>query len=133
MTDPSAYLAAALDTAEKLATAAAHRDAHWSIEEGEAEWFVDRGAEILAGGKPILNEHVEYGQLAARHVVQWDPAHVLRMVAAHRKILGRFQDWDEHLASDPVPPFSPEDHAVLGLLRWTVRTLAEAYGWTCDD
>ena len=49
-----------------------------------------------------------------------------RTVAAHRKILARYQGDREHSASS----YGVVDPGVALWSDWAVRTLAEAYGWT---
>lgn len=139
MTDPAAYLAASLDELESLANEASNEGPWFPNAESdqvmccrfEEDADCDHEYCDVLGDGFSLSNRVLRGNV--RLICANDPARTLRLITGHRKILGRFQDWDEHFASDPVPPFGPEDHAVLGLLRWTVRTLAEAYGWTCDD
>lgn len=135
MTDPAAFLAAALAEAEATALdASTQQGPEWTFHPNNIDRALITGSGYAgyAFGDVVSYDEGAPSEHQADHIAANDPAHVLRLIAAHRKILGRFQDWDEHFASDPVPPFSPEDHAVMGLLRWTVRALAEAYGWTAD-
>lgn len=80
-------LRAALDRAEEIARAAAAPSLHWRE---DSAWLTDmldplpsQRAERAPGWQPMITPE------EIKHIAANDPAHVLRTVAAHRKILDR--------------------------------------------
>jgi Family of unknown function (DUF6221) len=136
--DPAAYLAAALDTAEATAQAAVRKTGVW-------EWScAHEGMETpppshdlcarLGGCGEEIDLHDDGGHTVeqAAHIAANDPAQVLRMVAAHRKLTelhGRRQlAQHEWFGSD-----TPGAECVECEQSWpcdTIQLLAGAYGWT---
>lgn len=125
MRDPKAWLTAKLAEVEARAKAAARFDRHWQRLGGSV--FDDDGAEPMM---MFYNEHFE-GDLA-EHIAFWDPAMVLRLVAATRAVL------ELHFH-----PYDVADHCTLcgygegdGNVDdgwWpcgTVKALAKGWGWT---
>lgn len=127
MTDPVAKLRAALDETERIALAAGGigwRRSRWTQDEGRVE--------TADGDIVVYDEGVPSGDQAA-HIVRHDPASVLRIVAAHRKILAehpaqeRRESWDEYRTICATCTYDSGTD-VLAFPCPTVAALAEAYG-----
>jgi len=117
-------LLAAIDEREAKARAAA--------EETEADWVIDpddphsnaiiggstRDIVVYDEGRPMVGE--------AAHIAANDPASVLRMCQAHRKIVDAFVG----VRSDPARRTDVALHLSFNLLRQVVTTLAEGYDLT---
>ena len=87
--DLAGRVLAAIEETEQIAREAATvgRADEWGVAESRAApWGVEpRPAEILAGGKPILQFNDEYGgSLAADHIARQDPAATLIRCEADR-------------------------------------------------
>ena len=131
MTDPAEFLKAALDAAEATANAAAEI---WLGPDGvqrKPERFVyGDSAAVIAGENwthtddMVCNADDDVDN--ATHIAANDPAHVLRMVTAHRKLLGLHEG--EHEC--PSGPETYRAYVLDGESCDTVKFLAEAYGWT---
>ena len=103
--DLVARLRAALDETERIALAVA--DEQWAEDVAAAEGWN------------------EYHEAVRMHIVRHGPASVLRMVAAHRKIL------DEVVKADAESQKDPYEKAMVGYwegLSTAVEALAEGYG-----
>lgn len=111
LADPAAYLAAALDAAEATANAAADG---WGY-----LWYTDLG-NVLSPAK-------------ATHVADNSPEHVLRLVAAHRKLLAMHVPGGDK-GDDCLGCCEGMNRYEELIYDWwpcpTIKLLAEAYGWT---
>jgi hypothetical protein len=130
--DPAAYLAAALDELESLANEASNEGPWFPNAESdqvmccrfEEDADCDHEYCDVLGDGFSLSNRVLRGNV--RLICANDPAHVLRMVAAHRELLELHGD--EHEC-----PSSPETYRVFrigGPPCETIKLLAGAYGWT---
>lgn len=146
LADPAAYLAAALDEAEATARAAA--------EECAPPWKSYPGKGIVEHSGPVPNYEGVFeredqlwdsegcteswrrlcmDETVAKHVAVNDPAHALRVVAAHRKLLASHRPggWQDSECQECV--HGADHYGDLLRESWpcdTVKILAEAYGWT---
>ncbi len=97
MADPTEFLTARWDEEQRIAEAAAHRDAHWYRVETPFEWGVIQDAAVCASGKPIVHSSQEYDSgLSLDHIAYWDPARVLADIAAKRALLELHSDDGGH-------------------------------------
>lgn len=101
---------------------------------------VDHPAESGYGRLPAawpLSNAEEVDPASAGHIIRWSPASVLRLVAAHRKVIelweGARDAYVEWRASGPSnDPLWEKSDAMLGgqvtALRWAIEDLAEGFG-----
>lgn len=142
MSDLVDKLSAAIDEDERIATRAA--GAHG----GSAEWqFVpasDDAEPVVAIGDHLLHSdyhRAEHPLLPSeiQHVARHDPARVLRMVAAHRKILDvhrietrHIEGWRAEYSCNRCD-WTPEEHLWNdGQACEAIMALAEVYGIDVD-
>jgi hypothetical protein len=107
-------------------------DASYLAEGGE-HWRVDQNKVSAPGGTISWETGQEFSVSLAEHVAANDPDHVLRMVAAHRKLLEMHKPGGDQ-GDDCLG-------CCVGMNRWedliydywpcdTIKLLAGAYGWT---
>lgn len=140
--DPAAYLAAALDRAEETAKASA-AEASYADRGDSANWAADGDGRVRVPMGEISWVTGQRFDHIDDHIAGNDPAHVLCMVAAHRKLAALHKpmaeedafplvypvrtlcnvcvDWDKRDRDGPDPESWPCD---------VIRVLAGAYGWT---
>lgn len=134
LADPAAYLAAVLDTAERTALDA-------SITNGR-EWTFYRGPidnALITGNLDgpfscvVAFDEGAPSEPQAAHIAANDPAHVLRLVAAHRKLLAMHVPGGDK-GDDCLGCCEGMNRYEELIYDWwpcpTIKLLAEAYGWT---
>lgn len=128
MTTLVEQIRAALDEDERIASRAAK--AH----EGAPSWCFNPGNEdvepaAFLGKRSLYSDyHGNEGLMPSEveHIARFDPARVLREVAAKRKILAKHA---EVLARHPAPPGEANDLAIeLAALYYAIKQIAEGYG-----
>lgn len=137
MTDPSAYLAAALDELESLANEASNEGPWFPNAESDQVMccrFEDdpdcdhEYCDVLGDGFSLSNR-VLRGNV--RLICANDPARTLRLVATHRK-LAELHSWTTNAPGGMRACVSCGSHDEYPI-DWpcdTIRALAAAYGWT---
>jgi hypothetical protein len=128
LADPAAYLAAALDRVE--ATAEAAGSEAWklfSLDPDESVISLAKSGDDVA---EVIGDHPsEY----AAHIAANDPAHVLRLVAAHRKLLAMHVPGGDK-GDDCLGCCEGMNRYEDLIYDWwpcpTIKLLAGAYGWT---
>lgn len=128
MTDPAEFLKAVLGTVEATATAASTTNgSEWTFVRGPIDNALITGDLDGPFGCVVAFDEGAPSEPQAAHIAANDPAHVLRMVAAHRAIL------DLYIAAQRWTPLHGDFHvhqAEVWAFRKSVELLAEAYGWT---
>jgi hypothetical protein len=122
LADPAAYLAAALDAAQATAEAAtAANGGNW-VTDG----LMVNAAEVEVCEPSLTEEN-------ARHIAANDPAHVLRLVAAHRELLAMHVPGGDK-GDDCLGCCEGMNRYEDLIYDWwpcpTIKLLAGAYGWT---
>lgn len=103
------------------------------VEGSDGSWAANLATveEWQAGNRPMprtyANSIVEMDSAAAGHIVRHDPAATLRMVAAHRKILDRYEEAEAAIPEDERFWHTNENGQVGGLY-FAVVAIAEGYG-----
>jgi hypothetical protein len=134
MSDPAVWLTARLDEIEAAANAAAHEaPSPWRrvgglVEHsGAADYQKDQGlwdSEGCRDGRLCMTDAV------AEYVALHDPASVLLLVAALRKLLELHREWVTYIPQGVCDTCCPEGSTrPVGWPCPTVRVLAEGYGW----
>jgi hypothetical protein len=146
LTGPAEYLAAALDTAEATALdASTQQGPDWTFHPDNIDRALITGSgyagytfgDVVSYDEGAPSEH------QAEHIAANDPSHVLRVIAAHRKLAELHSPMDAVAAKARVlpPGISLCNVCVADTepcydgpppLSWpcdTVKVLAEAYGW----
>ena len=133
-TDLTAFLLREIE-ADEAAARAVYRSDHWYV---DSEWRDDR-AELVGGGK-ILASFTDEDPPVADHIARHDPAHVLAVCAAHKKVVELAQDANAQAAM-VAAALGPNGLAGAGLAaemkvlacEAAVKALAAAYadrlGW----
>jgi hypothetical protein len=154
VTDPAEFLTAALDAAEVAANAAT--PGPWTVgaddDEVVSTFQCREGCDHeycqTCYRKPCeVCEGYAWNSRQTRanvtHIAANDPAHVLRMVAAHRKLAGVHKpmdpSWTEVRLNRRIEPLKCnvcaewDEYEAPVHVPWpcdTLKALAEAYGWT---
>jgi hypothetical protein len=125
MTDPAAFLASRLVEAERTALDASTANGReWTFYRGPIDNALITGDLDGPFSCVVAFDEGAPSEPQAAHIADNDPAHVLRLIAAHRGILAKLAE-EEKAAPEPV-----WGDLVVGTLRSVVRNIAWAYGWT---